>query len=145
LNYTYGAFHVDPNELVSIYVKQSNGSYILTKTKTDKKPLDHIPPIYGKTSVQYRWKRGSIEFFSMYNGAKKLDQYNPDGEDNAQYATPDGMPGWITYNMRASIQVLPRLIIQSAIENITDQNYRFFASGFSAPGRNLLISIRYRF
>ncbi|MFN5931431.1 MAG: TonB-dependent receptor [Sphingobacteriales bacterium] len=145
LNYTYGTFHVDPNELVSIYVKQSNGSYILTKTKTDKKPLDHIPPIYGKTSVQYRWKRGSIEFFSMYNGAKKLDQYNPDGEDNAQYATPDGMPGWITYNMRASIQVLPRLIIQSAIENITDQNYRFFASGFSAPGRNLLISIRYRF
>lgn len=145
LSYTYGAFKTDPSALVSIYMKQANGSYILTKTHTDKKPLDHIPPVFGRTAIQYRWNKGSIEFFSLYNGVKKLDKYNPDGEDNAQYATADGIPGWMTFNIRASCQLTPKWLLQTALENIADRNYRYFASGFSAPGRNLLISIRHQF
>ena len=131
--------------MVSVYVKQSNGTYALTKTNTDKKPLDHIPPVFGKTSIQYRWTKGNVEIFSLYNGAKKLDKYNPDGEDNAQYATVDGTPSWMTLNIRASYQLTPKWLLQTALENITDRNYRYFASGFSAPGRNLLISIRHQF
>lgn len=145
LSYTYGMFETDPSIPVNIYIKQANGTYALTKTATDKKPLDHIPPVFGKTTVQYRWKKGNVELFSLYNGAKKLDKYNPDGEDNAQYATPTGTPGWLTMNLRASYELTRRLLLQTALENITDRNYRYFASGFSAPGRNLLISIRYRF
>jgi hemoglobin/transferrin/lactoferrin receptor protein len=36
----------------------------------------------------------------------------------------------------------PHFKIQAALENIFDINYRYFASGFSAPGRNLLITLR---
>lgn len=145
LNFTHGIFHVDPSEMVSVYLKQPNGGFALTRTNTRKKPLDHIPPMYGKTSVQYRWAKGNVELFSLYNGRKPLDQYSPDGEDNPQYATADGAPGWITFNVRTSIQASKKLVVQAAIENMTDRNYRFFSSGFSAPGRNLLISIRYQF
>jgi len=31
---------------------------------------------------------------------------------------------------------------QAALENIFDRNYRVFASGFSSPGRNLVLAIR---
>jgi hemoglobin/transferrin/lactoferrin receptor protein len=78
----------------------------------------------------------------MYNGWKKLDQYNPDGEDNAQYATPVGSPSWQTLNLRMAYDINPKVKIQFALENMLDINYRFFASGFSAPGRNAVVSLR---
>ena len=142
LQYTFGQFLVDPQKLTNVFRKQPNGSYALVSISTRRKPLDHIPPVFGKTSVQYRWKKGYAEAFSLYNGHKWLHRYNPDGEDNAQYATPDGMPGWITFNIRIGWQLSKKWMLQAAAENLTDQNYRTFSSGFSAPGRNILFSIR---
>ncbi|TAD83544.1 MAG: TonB-dependent receptor [Bacteroidetes bacterium] len=105
-------------------------------------PLDHIPPMFGKTSLRYTANRFSAEFWSMYNGWKKIADYNPDGEDNAQYATPDGMPAWATINLRGQYNITKVLQLQMALENITDRNYRQFASGFSAPGRNVMVALR---
>ncbi len=81
----------------------------------------------------------------MYNAWKKIKDYNPDGEDNSQYATPDGMPSWITINFRSSLNLGKHFIMQAAIENILDRNYRYFASGFSAPGRNFILSVKISF
>jgi hemoglobin/transferrin/lactoferrin receptor protein len=145
LNYTYGRFMTDETKTSSIYEKQSNGSYALVKRNVRSKPLDHIPPVFGKTSLAYEKKNLMLEIFSLYNGWKRLDTYNADGEDNAQYATPDGMPGWFAFNFRSSCTLKQYWVIQIAVENILDRNYRYFASGFSAPGRNLILSIRYSF
>jgi hemoglobin/transferrin/lactoferrin receptor protein len=145
LSYTYGRFLVDDKKPSSIYQEQADGSYKLVKANVDEKPLDHIPPIFGKTSLQYRVKKGYAEVSALYNGEKRLDQFNPDGEDNAQYATPTGMPGWFTLNLRAGLQLSPRILLQGAIENIMDRSYRHFASGFSAAGRNFLITARLSF
>ena len=81
----------------------------------------------------------------MYNGWKKTKDYNPEGEDNAQYATPDGMPAWVTYNLKTQVEILKNMMVQLAVENIADRNYRQFASGFSAPGRNFLLALRVNF
>jgi hemoglobin/transferrin/lactoferrin receptor protein len=105
-------------------------------------PQDHIPPFFGKTSLNFNEKKFGLEFFSLYNGWKKIKNYNPDGEDNQQYATPEGMPSWMTFNFRSSFQLCPSLQLQLAVENIMDRNYRYFASGFSAPGRNFIIALR---
>ena len=72
--------------------------------------------------------------FANYNGWKHIDDYYLNGEDNEQYATPEGMPSWWTLNLRAQYQVNQYLLIQAACENILDANYRVFASGISAPG-----------
>ena len=108
-------------------------------------PLDHIPPVFGKTSLRYIANRFSAEVWSMYNGWKKIKDYNPDGEDNGQYATPDGMPAWVTFNVRAQYSISKIIQLQLALENIADRNYRQFASGFSAPGRNLVVALRANF
>jgi hemoglobin/transferrin/lactoferrin receptor protein len=78
----------------------------------------------------------------MYNGWKRLGDYSPSGEDNLNYATPQGMPAWYTLNLRTGYRFNESLGIQVALENIMDQNYRVFASGVSAPGRNLVLTLK---
>jgi hemoglobin/transferrin/lactoferrin receptor protein len=110
-----------------------------------KVPLDHIPPVFGKTSLSYSHKRINAEFYSIYNGWKRLADYNPSGEDNAQYATPEGTPSWYTLNLKTTITPYKNISLQLGVENILDRNYRYFASGFSAPGRNFIIALRSSF
>lgn len=145
INFTKGTFETDKNKASTIYQKQSNGAYAQVQANVSSKPLDHIPPVFGKTSIQYTKAKWNTELFALYNGWKHLDQYNADGEDNAQYATADGMPGWVTLNWRASANLNKALMLQLGVENIFDRNYRYFASGFSAPGRNLIIALRASF
>lgn len=142
INYTKGRFETDESKNSNVYEKQANGAYSLVSKKVSSKPLDHIPPVFGKTSIVYEKNKLMAEVFALYNGWKRLDQFNADGEDNAQYATADGMPGWFTLNFRSSVVLQKNLTVQFAIENLLDRNYRYFASGFSAPGRNFIVAIR---
>lgn len=123
INYTYGRFDND----------------------TALVPLDHIPPVTGRLGIRYAEAKWYSELYSLYNGKKKLADYNPGGEDNLLYATSNGMPAWYTVNLRLGATVLEHLILQAGVENILDKNYRYFASGMSAAGRNLVISMRYQF
>jgi hemoglobin/transferrin/lactoferrin receptor protein len=145
INYTNGRFETNPANKSAIYQKQANGAYSLVQANVSSKPLDHIPPVYGKTNIQFSNKKFQAEFFALYNGWKRLDAFNADGEDNAQYATADGMPGWYTLNLRSSYSFKKYITLQAAVENIFDRNYRYFASGFSAPGRNFIIAVRASF
>lgn len=94
------------------------------------------------TSFKLNKNKFKGEIFFIYNGWKRLKDYNMFGEDNLSTATPWGMPAWITVNARTGYYLNKFLEIQLALENILDQNYRHFASGISAPGRNFRITIR---
>lgn len=111
----------------------------------EQAPLDHIPPLYGRSGVEWLLARAKVEAYVLYNGWKRVRDYSDSGEDNLQYATPAGMPAWITYNVRGSWTLSTWLSVQLAVENIADRNYRTFASGVSAPGRNLQVSARVTF
>jgi hemoglobin/transferrin/lactoferrin receptor protein len=130
---------------------QFSGSYNYTLgriiTDTVPYPLDHIAPAFGKVSLRYTMLHNKLklEGFAMYSGWKHLEDYNLVGEDNFAYATPDGMPSWYTLNMRANYNINNQLSVQVACENITDQNYRMFASNISAPGRNFILTLRGNF
>lgn len=142
LSFTKGRFKTDASKTSAIYEKQSNGKYALVNRYVSSKPLDHIPPVMGKTGIAYQHKIFNTEIYFLYNGWKRLDGYNADGEDNAQYATVDGMPSWMTLNWKGQLHVTKYFQLQLGIENIMDRNYRNFASGFSSGGRNFLIGLR---
>ncbi|HMX04832.1 MAG TPA: TonB-dependent receptor, partial [Chitinophagales bacterium] len=77
---------------------------------------------------------------------KYIEDYNiVGGEDNDQYATPEGMPSWCTLNIKASYDVMEYVTIQAGCENLMDHQYRVFASGISAPGRNIFVAVRAKF
>ncbi|WP_317897013.1 TonB-dependent receptor plug domain-containing protein [Aurantibacillus circumpalustris] len=110
--------------------------------------LDHIPPVFGQTSIIFKEKNADAEFFVRYNGKKSTADYSASGEDNAQYSanTKSGyMPGWFTLNIRLGYNLTKKLRVNASCENITDNRYRVFASGINAPGRNFIVSLRYKF
>jgi len=108
-------------------------------------PLDHVAPIMGRIGIRYQEANWYSELYSIYNSRKKLVDYNPAGEDNLQYATPNGMPAWYTINFRAGVTLAKYVQLQAGVENILDKNYRHFASGMSAPGRNLVVAVRFKY
>ncbi len=108
-------------------------------------PLDHIPPVFGQAGLVYRTKGFEAEFFTRFNGWKRLPDYSPSGEDNLDQATIYGMPSWVTINFRSELHVNKYVGINFAVENIMDLNYRHFASGMSAPGRSFIIAVRGHF
>lgn len=129
---------------------QIDGTATYTKGKyTDQNgaqmPLDHIPPFFGKVSIKHTATIWNASIYGQFNGWKKMADYNPNGEDNQQYATPEGMPSWFTLNAKFELNMGKGWQSQIALENIFDTNYRYFASGISAPGRNLSIALRKSF
>lgn len=122
------------------------GRYVDVKQDTIL-PLDHIPPFFGQTSLIYKAKNTDAEFFVRYNGKKNTINYSPSGEDNAVYSADpiNGyMPGWFTINIRAGYNITKKIRVNASCENITDNRYRVFASGINAPGRNFIVSLRYK-
>ena len=117
-------------------------TYGRVRTVSTDVPLDHIPPIYGRTALVLNVKRIRGEFYVLYNGWKHLADYSGSGEDNLAQATANGMPPWYTLNVRAAVACTKNLSIQLALENIEDRNYRTFSSGVSAPGLNVQGSVR---
>jgi hemoglobin/transferrin/lactoferrin receptor protein len=119
-----------------------NYTYGRIKTDSSDAPLDHIPPFMARTSLSYTHKNFSSQFFINFNGWKRLKDYYLNGEDNEQYATPEGMPAWFTANIRVSYKLFKLVSLQAGVDNIFDTQYRTFASGINAPGRNIFAALR---
>lgn len=118
----------------------------------DNTPLDHIPPIFGRVGVAYLTDndRLRIDFYALYNGRKHLSTYNLDGEDNLHYATVKGengkgTPAWYTLNVKMNYNINKMFTVQAGVENVLDTQYRMFASGINAPGRNVYAAVRIGF
>lgn len=140
-----GGIQFDFNENISFksVINYTYGRYTDTKNDTVI-PLDHIAPLFGQTSLLYKAKQVDGEFFIRFNGKKSLADYSPSGEDNLQYATANGMPAWFTLNIRLGVNITKNFRLNASCENLTDNRYRQFASGINAPGRNFIISLRYK-
>lgn len=110
----------------------------------NESPLSHIPPLYGKISLSYIDEDQQLNLKVMYNGKKPVSEYGG-SEDNLENATVDGTPSWYTINAYYQRKISNALSASIALENILDIHYRPFASGVSAPGRNLIVSINAKF
>ncbi|MFY7732422.1 MAG: TonB-dependent receptor [Bacteroidia bacterium] len=123
-----------------------NYTYGRIKNTDNETPLDHIPPMFGRSALQFHKNKLMVEFSSVYNGWKHIEDFNLTGEDNAVYATPKGSPAWYTLNLKAqySFGTKGKIQLQTGIDNITDTQYRVFASGVSAAGRNIWACLRLR-
>lgn len=142
-----GSANLTPNTILAATYTYTKGRY----TNKDmngvnaEKPLDHIPPSYGRVGLKHDVKMFTAELFTVFNGWKRIQDYSSSGEDNQIYATKDGMPGWQIWNINTNYQASNKLSFSFQIENIADLNYRYFASGISALGRNYVVQARYSF
>ncbi len=118
--------------------------YTFGRIKTDSTdyPLDHVAPFIGTLGLDYSINKFNANFTTLYNGWKKLTNYNLLGEDNLQYATKDGTPAFIVFNIGTQYTVNRYLKIQLGVNNILDTQYRTFASGINGAGRNVYATLR---
>ena len=135
---------------------QTQGIYRLDDAAAEQ-PLDHIPPVYGQASLRWNGKGWFAEAQCLFNGMKKAEDYSSSGEDN-QELQPIGLadingdgkadgfnPAWQCWNIRGGYQHRSGLTATLAIENVLDLHYRYFASGMSAAGRSVNVSLAYSF
>ncbi len=142
-----GSANLTPNTILAATYTYTKGNYTNQKPigLNTALPLDHIPPSYGRIGLKHELKKFSAEIFTVFNGWKRIEDYNLNGEDNEIYATKEGMPAWQIWNINTSYQPTKKLNLSFQIENIADLNYRYFASGISALGRNYVVQARYSF
>jgi hemoglobin/transferrin/lactoferrin receptor protein len=147
--YIYG---FSANTKIAINTSLSlSASYTFTKGRVldnnKETPLDHIPPTFGRIALDYQKEKLQLSLYSLFNGTKKTADYRLGTEDNELYsadAQKGFMPSWMTLNLRVGYQLGRNAEIQAGIENILDQHYRIFASGVSAAGRNVNVTLRFK-
>ncbi|NND05081.1 MAG: TonB-dependent receptor [Saprospiraceae bacterium] len=114
---------------------------------SDNSRSRHTAPAFGVIRATYNRKNLTIQCYVIFNEevtAKDLPVeertkthiYLLDSNGNL-YA-----PGWVTLNLKGSIQLSKAIALQLGLENLTDQRYRPFGSGIVAPGRNAIIALR---
>ena len=113
-------------------------------------PVRHVSPNFGNTHLIWDKQKFKIDAFVEFNNELSFNQLAPSerekdyiyalNQNNEPYA-----PSWYTLNLRTQYQFNKALTITGSLENISDQRYRTYSSGIAAPGRNLILSLNYKF
>ena len=151
-----------------LIVDSPNGTFAPLDTLV---PLDHIPPRYGQAGLQFKKGRFKIEGIARFAAAKPVSEFavtsaifddnknlildRGGSSDNIEFTPlrPDengdlqhiGSLAWTTYNIYSSYKLSRQVTVNLAVENLLDTHYLPFSSGISAPGRNLILTIRGKF
>lgn len=136
---------------------KTSGSLTYTKGKSfdQNQPLSSIPPLFGRFELNYSNKKFEAGFDFIFNARKNITAYNfEEGIDNHEQTpiineNPDakdidkyyGTPSWKTFGLHTKYTINTNISIQIQCANLFDQHYKEFASGISAAGRNVSISL----
>ena len=113
-------------------------------------PLRHAVPLFGSTHLTWERKKLLLDLYAEYNSGMDFEDL-PLSErvDATPYAKDKNgnpyVPAWATLNFKAAWYINPTFTLNAGVENITDQLYRPYAAGISAPGRNFIIGVRAKF
>jgi hemoglobin/transferrin/lactoferrin receptor protein len=139
-------FSVNMNSDLNSNVRfRSTLNYTYGHNITDNTPLASIPPIFGRTDFSYELEKFTAEIYFLYAGWKKIEDMVTTGEDKEDEATEYGFPGWYTINFNSSYTINNYLLFQFAVENLTNNFYKPFASGVPGPGINFVATLRVEF
>ena len=143
--YIYGWSIGTKTQLLTWLTTENSFSWQKGYDVTNDEPLGHIPPAFGKSL--FKIKKGKMEYklWGIYTNWKYIEDMNSSGVDNDDLGTEEGYPSWWTINTSFQYKLNDNIKLQLGIENILDQHYRTFASGISAPGRNVIISLKTNF
>ena len=115
-----------------------------------KQALRHAAPAFGNTHIVYKKEKLTLDVFAVYNGQFDFEDLAPSQQNNAfLYAADQNgnpyAPKWYTLNFSGQYKFSKAFQLTATLENITDQRYRPYSSGLSAPGRNLIFAATYTF
>ncbi len=113
-------------------------------------PVRHVVPDFGNTHLIWHKNKLKLDAFADYSAQLAFNQISPSiVSSNFLFATDANgnpfSPSWYTLNLRSQYQINERISVTATAENITNQLYRTYSSGISAPGLNIIAALRYKF
>jgi hemoglobin/transferrin/lactoferrin receptor protein len=113
-------------------------------------PSRHAAPMFGVTRLNFRSNDFLVQFYANYQAERSHSGLSVDERGKTEiYALNESgetyAPSWYTINCKMSYQFREKVSLNAGIENITDQRYRPYSSGMSAPGRNYVMSVNFKF
>lgn len=110
----------------------------------------HVAPLFGSIQLAFKKPKYQVVLYSNLNGQILFDDLAlSERADSHLYARDNNgnpyAPSWSTLNLKGTYHVTSFLKLDAGIENILDERYRPYSSGISAPGRNLLFTLRFKF
>jgi hemoglobin/transferrin/lactoferrin receptor protein len=110
----------------------------------------HAVPFFGTTRLIFHAKKWNMQVYSSFQGKRKFEDLavEEQGKDEIYAKDENGnnySPAWYTINFKAFYQLSDLISISTGLENMTDQRYRAYSSGISAPGRNFILSLKANF
>jgi hemoglobin/transferrin/lactoferrin receptor protein len=147
--YIFGGTAIFKGNITNEFQTKAAVTYTKGRAYDTDEPLSSIPPIFGNVEISYIKKRWETGLNFVFNGRKKLEDYNmSEGIDNVEQ-TPFlvekqeyyGSPSWQTLNFYSRYKATKNIDFLFSVNNIFDQHYKEFASAISAPGRNFTISV----
>ncbi|MBK7429065.1 MAG: TonB-dependent receptor [Saprospiraceae bacterium] len=107
----------------------------------------HAAPMFGVSRLEFKAGKLSLQLYSMYQAERKFEDLPQEEKSKDEIYAKDAngnnyAPSWYTLNFKAMYQLSDTFSISTGLENLTDQRYRPFSSGISAPGINFMISLK---
>lgn len=113
-------------------------------------PVRSAAPQFGNAHLI--WKNNILKFdiYTEYNSQFDYKDLAPSQAKNSYLYALDAngnpyAPSWYTLNFAVQYKLSESLRLNTALENITNQRYRPYSSGISAPGLNLILAATYSF
>ena len=112
--------------------------------------MRHAPSLFGSTHLTWKSDRLTLDLSADYNGEIAFEDLAPSEQSKDYIYAKDAngnpyAPSWYTLNLKTQYCLLSRLTVNLGIENITNQRYRPYSSGISAPGTNIIAGAVYNF
>lgn len=112
----------------------------------DTSPSRHAAPLFGRAAIGYNSSKLSVEAYTQFQAECAADDMPAEEKEKTEIYALDAAgnaysPAWITFNLRASYNMVKGVAMNATLENIFDRRYRSYSSGISAAGRNFTISL----
>jgi hemoglobin/transferrin/lactoferrin receptor protein len=113
-----------------------------------KSPSRHVVPSFGNSHLTWENKKLKLDAFVNFNGELSNNQLADSELDKDYIYALDTnnnpyAPSWYTFNITTQYQINPNTTLTTSLENISDQRYKTYSSGIAAPGRNLIVALKY--
>ncbi|HET8858527.1 TonB-dependent receptor [Marivirga sp.] len=113
-------------------------------------PSRHAPPLFGTTRLNFKSDDWVVQIYANYQAEREHSRLAVEERAKTEiYALDENgntyAPAWYTLNFKMSYQLWGDFGLNIGVENITDQRYRPYSSGMSAPGRNYIMSLNFKF
>ncbi|MBE9488929.1 MAG: TonB-dependent receptor [Bacteroidetes bacterium] len=136
----------------SEYFKLSSQYSVVDGTEKDEGievPIRHVAPSFGNTHFIWEMNKLKFDAYLNYNAELSFNQLAPSEIEKTYIYAKDKngnpySPSWYTVNVRSQYQINKQASIIATLENITNQRYRPYSSGISAPGINFILTLKYR-